>query len=160
MRRLLLENVLLLAGRRIPADTGLDVNNPEAIEVMKGKFGRAILNIYKHYADMADRRRSQELDRDNKTSEAGVGMSNIYKTKSATKKEVPLDAQSSTSARAKDLRRFHDTIGYIEFFKVFNLYLAFNSPFLVYARLQTQIDGFTNSNPSWRYLPHFCTTIQ
>lgn len=89
---------------------------------MKGKFGRAILNIYKHYGDMADRRRSQELDRDNKTSEAGVGMSNIYKTKSLPKKDNNLDIASQTTSkttnRAKDLRKFHDTIGYIEFFKV------------------------------------------
>ena len=32
LRRLLLENVLLLAGRRVPADTNLDVNNPEVKE--------------------------------------------------------------------------------------------------------------------------------
>ena len=29
LRRLLLENVLLLAGRRVPADTNLDVTNAE-----------------------------------------------------------------------------------------------------------------------------------
>ena len=100
---------------------------------MKGKFGRSILNIYKHYADMADRRRSQELDRDNKTSEAGVGMSNIYKTKSLNKKEVNLDIASQTNSktnnRAKDLRKFHDTIGYIEFFKVISLLLLILSFF-------------------------------
>jgi hypothetical protein len=112
----------LLAGRRIPADADLDVNDPEALEVMKGKFGRALLNIYKHYADMADRRRSQELDRDNKTSEGGVGMSNIYKPKTLTKKDnhnLEVASQSTKiSSRARDLRKFHDTIGYIEFFKV------------------------------------------
>ena len=90
---------------------------------MKGKFGRALLNIYKHYADMADRRRSQELDRDNKTSEGGVGMSNIYKTKTLSKKdqlnlEVASQNTSKSTSRARDLRKFHDTIGYIEFFKV------------------------------------------
>lgn len=77
---------------------------------------------------MADRRRSQELDRDNKTSEAGVGMSNIYKTKSLKKTDTNLDiasqTTSKTTSRVKDLKKFHDTIGYIEFFKVIiNLYL-------------------------------------
>lgn len=84
---------------------------------------------------MADRRRSQELDRDNKTSEGGVGMSNIYKTKSPKKDTHNLEVASQmslkSSSRARDLRKFHDTIGYIEFFKV-----SHNSTSLIYCSLR------------------------
>mmetsp|Transcript_9547 Transcript_9547/g.14364 ORF Transcript_9547/g.14364 Transcript_9547/m.14364 type:complete len:421 (-) Transcript_9547:162-1424(-) len=96
LRRLLLENVLLLAGRRIPADMDLDVTNAEAVEVMKVTFGRAILNIYKHYADMADRRRSQEM---------------------AAEKSKTAHADMTTAQIKEMMKRMTNTIGYVEFFK-------------------------------------------
>ncbi|CAE7796246.1 unnamed protein product [Symbiodinium microadriaticum] len=130
LRRLLLENVLLLAGRRVPADTNLDVHDAEvAVEVLKGKFHRAILNIYKHYADMAHRRHGQEIAaekarrRESSRTAAAPGPT----TGGAPSSGQPgsgSDAIHSTpysnlsGAEMKEvLKKLTDTIGYVEFFK-------------------------------------------
>lgn len=60
MRRLLLENVFLLAGRRIPVDVNFSPSDEDTRKLMTDKFGRSLQNIFNHYIDMAARRRTQE----------------------------------------------------------------------------------------------------
>jgi hypothetical protein len=127
LRRLLLENILLLAGRRIPADTNLDVTNVEAVEVLKGKFGRAILNIYKHYADMAHRRHGQEIAAEKarrrlaaRAAEVpGLATGGRPSASSATDSIAPTPYSNLSAAEMKEvMKKLTDTIGYVEFFKV------------------------------------------
>lgn len=123
-----MENILLLAGRRVPADTNLDVTNAEAVEVLKGKFGRAILNIYKHYADMAHRRHGQEIAAEKArrrlaartTDTSGLATGGHPSVSSSVIDTIaPTPYSNLTAAEMKEvMKKLTDTIGYVEFFKV------------------------------------------
>ena len=62
LRRLLLENVLLLACRR-PAHVEHLVGalDTAAKATVRETYGKALMGVFKYYVDMADKRRSQEL---------------------------------------------------------------------------------------------------
>lgn len=60
-KRLLLENILLLANRRIPIIHQYDINNTEAIKVVSETFGKSLNLIFKYYLDMADSRRNHAI---------------------------------------------------------------------------------------------------
>lgn len=59
--RLIFENVLLLANRRVPTNHMYDLQNEGAIEVVTGLFGKALYNIFKHYLNKADARRQHAV---------------------------------------------------------------------------------------------------
>jgi hypothetical protein len=87
VRRLLLENVLLLSNRRLPLAPSLDTKNPESIQVVRGNsiftrirtdtictnslhiymhthldiFGTQLRGIFTYYSSKADKRRNQAV---------------------------------------------------------------------------------------------------
>ena len=89
IRRLLLENVLLLACRReklvFPSSQGGDPSlDPAARAVISVQYGRVLGNIFRYYADRADKRRgieaSQEASRRGLASgDRGLGGSGAAK---------------------------------------------------------------------------------
>jgi hypothetical protein len=67
LRRLLLENVLLLASRRVPFSLASntshahygDIRSPEAFKVVRETCGKALQNIFNYYVHMCETRRNQ-----------------------------------------------------------------------------------------------------
>ncbi len=64
-RRLILENVLLLANRTLPRMESVlqeeDLGNPAVWKIVRHDFTKSLANIFKHYLHVADKRRSQLL---------------------------------------------------------------------------------------------------
>jgi hypothetical protein len=140
-KRLLLENVLLLAGRREPKDMTHDPSDEEvstelllshcthtihvisfcvliffssvqANHVLKEKFGKSLLNIYKHYTEISERRRHQEYATENNLK---------YK-----KMNIAIALQEKLTPEMKALqKKLKHTLGYHEFFKVDNQPVSF-----------------------------------
>ncbi len=63
LRRLMLENVLLMASRRAPKVRGVDVNQQDeaAMVVVRDTYAKTLMGIFKYYLDLADKRRSHEM---------------------------------------------------------------------------------------------------
>eukprot|EP01031_Cornospumella_fuschlensis_P042197 gene42197-51532_t len=61
IKRLLLENVLLLANRRVPSMEVYDIQNPEAHKLVKETFGKQLRRVFDYYLDKADKRRNQAV---------------------------------------------------------------------------------------------------
>lgn len=61
VRRLLLENVLLLANRRVPVFEDIEAKEPSALVVVSELYGKAMQSIFKYYVEKADQRRSHAL---------------------------------------------------------------------------------------------------
>ena len=115
--------MLLLAGRRDPNEMRLDPSDEEvfcevmsalfcfdvvesqANELLKERFGKSLLNIYKHYADISARRRHQEHATENNMK---------YK-----KLNTASTQQEKLTPEMKALqKKLKNTLGYPEFFKV------------------------------------------
>eukprot|EP01035_Chromulina_nebulosa_P038781 gene38781-52383_t len=58
-KRLLLENVLLLANRRVPSTSKYNLSDEEASKLVSETYGKCIQSIYSHYLDAATKRRNQ-----------------------------------------------------------------------------------------------------
>lgn len=58
VKRLLLENVLLLANRRVPSTELYDLSHVEANKVVRETFGKHLAKIFDYYLDRADKRRN------------------------------------------------------------------------------------------------------
>lgn len=104
-KRLLMENVLLLAGRRDPKSMKLDPSDEEANEVLKEKFGKSLLSIYMHYADISERRRQQEHANENKIKHKKLNTA------------VAQQEKFTPEMRALQ-KKLKNTLGYNEFFKL------------------------------------------
>ena len=108
-KRLLLENVLLLANRTIPrmggSVTDADLSDEAAMNVIKGDYAKSIAKIFKYYCDLADKRRSKLLA--NEAVQTGaVGVGNRQQN----------SMQKSLTHTARDrLRSQRDTISAVEF---------------------------------------------
>ncbi|RYG64335.1 hypothetical protein EON64_14215 [archaeon] len=61
IKRLLLENVLLLANRRVPSMEVYDIQNAEAHKLVKETFGKQLRRVFDYYLDKADKRRNQAV---------------------------------------------------------------------------------------------------
>jgi hypothetical protein len=116
LRRLLLENVLLLANRR--SDTISDIcfanTDDTAKACVRETFGKSLMGIFKYYIDLADKRRSQELATESvKSGVSGIGnaQQNEYEVKSSKRVRDALRAQ-------KDLISFRE---YCQFCSDFSL---------------------------------------
>jgi len=109
LRRLLLENVLLLASRR--SDTVENICNTtkdaDVEAVMTATFAKPLMAVFKYYIEKADKRRSQELAAE--AVKQGVTRSD-FSNRQLTKQE------QSASQRVRDaLRAQKDLISYKEF---------------------------------------------
>ena len=67
-RRLLLENVLLLGGRRNES-YGLDITNPQAMEIIHGELEKGLENIFKHYLELAEQHRTSKRSKEVATND-------------------------------------------------------------------------------------------
>jgi len=106
LRRLLLENVLLLASRR-PAHVqqlAADVDAATRATVRE-TYGRALMGVFKYYVDLADKRRSQELALE--AVKTGVTGSGNYMQSDAEAKK--------TRATREKLRSQKDLISFREY---------------------------------------------
>jgi len=61
VRRFLLENVLLLASRRLAHVEDAGAKDEKAVAAIKETYCKSLQNIFKYYVDRADKRRSQTL---------------------------------------------------------------------------------------------------
>lgn len=106
LRRLLLENVLLLAQRRgreiATICEGID---EAAVTVVQKDFQRSLTTIFRFYVELADKRRSQELAREGlKTGMTGIG-----------NEQQNAEDQRITQHKREVLRSQHDLIGFKEY---------------------------------------------
>jgi hypothetical protein len=60
-KRLILENVLMLANRRTPISDSFDFTDVEANKVVNDTYNKALLNVFKYYLDIAEKRRNQAV---------------------------------------------------------------------------------------------------
>ena len=79
--------------------------SPQANHVLKEKFGKSLLNIYKHYSEISERRRHQETATENTVK--------FKKMNTA----VPQQEKATPEMKALQKKLKH-TLGYEEFFKV------------------------------------------
>jgi hypothetical protein len=77
----------------------------QANNVLKEKFGKSLLSIYKHYAEISERRRHQEF-----AAETNVKNKKLNASSPRQEKLTP-------EARALQ-KKLKNTLGYHEFFKV------------------------------------------
>ena len=108
-RRLLLENVLLLANRSTPRMGGVvreeDLSDEAAINVIKSDYAKSLAKIFKYYIDLADKRRSQLLAAEALQTGA-IGLGNRQQTAAQ---------KSLTHAAREKLRAQKDHISSTEF---------------------------------------------
>ena len=77
----------------------------QANHILKEKFGKSLLNIYKHYSEISERRRHQELATENNVK--------------SQKKNLVVALQEKLTPEMKALqKKLKHTLGYNEFFKV------------------------------------------
>lgn len=77
----------------------------QANYLLKDKFGKSLLNIYKHYTEISERRRHQELATENNLK--------------SQKKNLAVALQERMTPEMKALqKKLKHTLGYNEFFKV------------------------------------------
>ena len=107
LRRLLLENVLLLSNRRKPINVDpVEMTNTEAISTVRQKYNKSLFNIFHYYLSKADKRRSKELA--NESVKMGtVGFGNRQQTKAEKIKTMKFRER---------MRHQKDLIGYTEFY--------------------------------------------
>ncbi len=109
LRRLLLENVLLLACRRSDYIESVYLSNKdtEADSVVQSTFAKPLMSIFKYYVSVADKRRSHELAAE--AIKQGV-------TRSDSSNRQLTDTEQVISQRARDmLRSQKDLISFPEF---------------------------------------------
>jgi hypothetical protein len=110
IKRLLLENVLLLASRRPPMSDSFDFSDVEANRVIREVYGRCLQRIFDYYLDRADKRRNQAV------SAEKVGQRDI---RGATAKDL---SSSYVTGKAQQLQQLKEQaraqkslIGYREY---------------------------------------------
>jgi hypothetical protein len=113
IKRLLLENVLLLASRRPPMSDSFDFSDVEANRVIREVYGRCLQRIFDYYLDRADKRRNQAV------SAEKVGQRDI---RGATAKDL---SSSYVTGKAQQLQQLKEQaraqkslIGYREYIQV------------------------------------------
>lgn len=118
VRRLLLENVLLLANRRVPSTEIYDLDNPGANKVVRETFGKHISKIFDYYLDRADKRRNAAVAAEKMRQKELRAISNQELSIIAANKSQSLQQLKEVVKSQKDVISYKE---YVQFCYDFNL---------------------------------------
>lgn len=119
VRKLLLENIFILSGRRVPIVDMSSLDDRESMELLKSKeLSNSITNIFKYYAHKAELRRTHEVA--NKSITRGQGITN-NRNAVTNKSAIPIPVSPETKEALKSLRDLWGFEEYAEFCHDFNL---------------------------------------
>jgi hypothetical protein len=129
VKRLLLENILLLSNRRVPTNDLYDLDHVEANKVLKEIYGKSLQKIFDYYLDIANKRRNHAL-----TAEKIV-QRDIRASTNRDVSSLSISKATSVLLLKEQAKLQKDFIGYKEYIQVLLLVHSafFHSSFFVTA---------------------------
>ena len=119
MRRLLLENVFLLAGKRIPVATKDILEDSECINLLKVTFLKPMQSIFNYYSNKADIRRSIAMS--NLLTRRGKQLQENNREEITNITAPPAPLTDELKLQMKEMRFLWGFEEYLEFCHDFNL---------------------------------------
>lgn len=118
VKRLLLENVLLLANRRVPSTELFDLDHPEANKVVREIFCKHLSCIFAYYLDKADKRRNASVTAEKMRAKELRALTNQDTSALALTKSAVLQTLKDLVKSQKDVISYKE---YMSFCYDFNL---------------------------------------
>jgi hypothetical protein len=118
-KRLILENVLLLANRRAPVVDLYDVNNPDAVKLITETFSAGLQNIFAYYTTQAHMRRGNAVSAEKMKQKEILRQNGLLETDKDAVAQVISPVKRQNLSYLKSLMGTQrDTISYKEYLMV------------------------------------------
>lgn len=118
-KRLILENVLLLANRRTPTMDQFDIHNPEANKLINETFSVGLQNIFNYYTGKAHQRRSNAVSAEKMHQREILRQNGLLETDKEAVAQVISPVRRQNLSYLKNLMLTQrDTISYKEYLMV------------------------------------------
>jgi len=118
VKRLLLENILLLSNRRVPATDLYDLDHAEANKIVREIYGKCLQKIFDYYLDIATKRRNHALTAEKMLQRDLRASTNRDITALAATKAMTVQLMKEQAKHQKDLIGYKE---YVQFCHDFNL---------------------------------------
>eukprot|EP00981_Chlorochromonas_danica_P006343 scaffold1365_cov163-Ochromonas_danica.AAC.33 len=118
VKRLLLENVLVLANRRVPSMEVYDLDDTAANHVLKETYGKCLMNIFHYYLDRAEKRRNAIVAAEKMRHKDLRALTNAETSRLQERKTAVLTQLQETVKGQRDVISYKE---YMQFCYDFNL---------------------------------------